>query len=265
MEQMKMKVIHLSDLHIGRSNNTENVSRIVEWILEHADQHQARIVVVTGDLTDDGAEWQLQRAAELLEPLEAAGYRVLAVPGNHDYGPFGITESQESVENFQKYLGGGVEYPHLEVVDSTAFVLLDSMQGEVRSIEFIGAEGQLGKEQRRKLDQLLDTLADDPDTDQVVILMHHHPFDLKKFHEMRDAKRFLKIVRRSETPRVTALLFGHKHLDFRFNDPEDHKEDLYGIDLIYAGGSSVERNREGEMIIPVIDLEDLVILRYGVK
>jgi len=260
-----MNIIHLSDLHIGRSNNTENVSRLVEWILDHADQHQAQVVVVTGDLTDDGAEWQLQRAAELLDPLEAAGYRVFTVPGNHDYGPFGITESQQSVENFQKYLGGGVEYPHLEVVESTGFVLLDSMQGEVRSIEFIGAEGQLGKEQRQKLDQLLDSLAENSAVDQVVILLHHHPFDLKKFHEMRDAKRFLKIVRSQEKPRVTALLFGHKHLDFRFNDPEDHKEELYGIDLIYAGGSSVERNREGEMIIPVIDLEALVIERYGVK
>ena len=260
-----MKIIHLSDLHIGRSNNTEEVSRIVEWILEHPDEHQARVAAVTGDLTDDGAEWQLQRIAELLAPLKSAGYRVFPVPGNHDYGPFGITESKKSVRDFQKYLGGGVEYPHLEIVESTAFVLLDSMQGEIRSIEFIGAEGQIGREQRRKLDRLLDTLEADDEVDRIVILLHHHPFDYKKFHIMRDAKKLLRVVRGQGRSRISALLFGHKHVDYRFNDPEDHKEQLYGIEMIYAAGSTVERNREGEMIIPVIDLDSMVIQRYGVK
>lgn len=260
-----MKIIHLSDLHIGRSNNTEEVTLIVEWILSHPELHQAQVVAVTGDLTDDGAEWQLQRIAGLLEPLEDEGYRVFAVPGNHDYGPFGITEREKSRQDFQTFIGGGVKYPHLERIDSTAFVLLDSMQGEIRSVEFFGAEGQIGGIQRRALDKLLDSLEQDPAVDRVVILLHHHPFDFKKFHQMRDAKRFLKVIRGRKNPPVSALLFGHKHLDFRFNDPEDDKEELYGVGLIYAAGSAVERNPEGEMILPVIDLDTLTIKRFGIR
>jgi hypothetical protein len=35
--------------------------------------------------------------------------------------------------------------------------------------------------------------------------------------------------------------------------------------MIYAAGSAVERNLEGELILPVIDLETLTIERFGVR
>ena len=70
--------------------------------------------------------------------------------------------------------------------------------------------------------------------------------------------------RRDAPPRVNALLFGHKHLDHRFNDPEENKETLYGIDLIYASGQSVERDAEGKMVVPVIDLEAMTIKRFRI-
>jgi hypothetical protein len=59
-------------------------------------------------------------------------------------------------------------------------------------------------------------------------------------------------------------LFGHKHLDHRFNDPDDNKEELYGIDIIYASGQTVERDAEGKMTLPVIDLEENAIYRYKI-
>ena len=66
-------------------------------------------------------------------------------------------------------------------------------------------------------------------------------------------------------PRVNALLFGHKHLEHRFNDPEENKEELYGIDLIYASGQSVERHEDGKMVLPVIDTWDMSIQRFKVQ
>jgi hypothetical protein len=64
---------------------------------------------------------------------------------------------------------------------------------------------------------------------------------------------------------VNGLLFGHKHIENRFNDPEENKEELFGIDLIYASGQTVERDQEGKMVIPVINVEEKTIKRYLIK
>ena len=54
-----VNIIHLSDLHIGKSNNLEKAQRVVDWIIENQDLHQAKIAVISGDLVDDGEAWQL--------------------------------------------------------------------------------------------------------------------------------------------------------------------------------------------------------------
>jgi hypothetical protein len=83
---------------------------------------------------------------------------------------------------------------------------------------------------------------------------------------LRDHSDLKGVITRpvDQPPRVNLLLFGHKHLENRFNDPDENKELLYGIDMIYASGSSVERNREGKMKIPVIDIEEKSIERFYV-
>jgi len=43
-------------------------------------------VILSGDLTLNGAPESLREFADMLEPLRAAGIRVLAMPGNHDVG-----------------------------------------------------------------------------------------------------------------------------------------------------------------------------------
>ena len=122
-----MKIIHLSDLHIGKSSNHHKTSRIVDWILENQEAHQAEAVVISGDLVDDGALWQFQRAQKLLDRLEEAGLPVLVVPGNHDYGMMGIAESRDSQAWFAELIAGFDNYPHLRFLDGQTFIQLDSM------------------------------------------------------------------------------------------------------------------------------------------
>ena len=262
-----MRVIHLSDLHIGRSDNIEKTERIVNWILNNQDKHRSKVIVITGDNVNDGAEWQYQEARNLYRPLWGHGYQLLIAPGNHDYGPLGVTESRESARDFKRYLSGQVDFPHLEIIQQTAFIILDSMKGEIRSVEMWGAEGQIGKVQLQELEKQLSRLEDDPAVERVVILLHHHPFDYKKFHVLRDASRLLEVIRGGDQqqPQVQAVLFGHKHLDHRFNQPPRNYEKKYGIDLIYAAGSAVERDEEGDLTLPVIDFETMRIERFRIK
>lgn len=259
-----MKIIHLSDLHIGKSKNLEKAQQIVDWILENQRLHQSDLVVISGDLVDDGQTWQFEKARDLIGRLREEDYLVLVAPGNHDYGPNGFREDQASKREFRELISGVGEYPAVFIRSGQAFVVLDSMEAEMQRREIWGAQGYLGLDQLQKLDLLLDELAENPAVEGVILIMHHHPFDYLFYHGLRDHANLKGVItrREGEAPRVNVLLFGHKHLDHRFNDPEDNKEALFGIDLIYASGQTVERNESGKMTLPVIDLKEKTIQRY---
>lgn len=259
-----MKIIHLSDLHIGKSNNLKKCDRIADWILENQETHQSRVVIISGDLVDDGESWQFKQAREFVERLRANRYTVLVAPGNHDYGPDGYRESLESQHDFCELISGVKEYPAVFLIEGQAIILLDSMAEEMRTKEIWSAQGYLGVEQLGKLDRTLDDMAENPEVENVVLVMHHHPFDYLFYHGLRDRDDLKGVIsrRKDAPPRVNMLLFGHKHTEHRFNDPEDNKEELFGIDLIYASGQTIERKSDGKMVLPVIDLDDKTIKRY---
>ncbi len=259
-----MKIIHLSDLHIGKSDNIDKSNRIVDWILDHKETHQSKLVIISGDLVDDGQTWQFELASGLINRLRENGITVLAAPGNHDYGPEGYRESSTSQQEFCDLISGIKEYPAVFMIGGQAIILLDTMAEEIRKVDIWGAQGYLGKAQLQKLDQILDELAENPAVENIVLTMHHHPFDYLFYHGLRDEADLKGVIarRRDAPPRVNVLLFGHKHIENRFNDPEENKEELFGIDMIYASGQSVERKSDGKMVLPVIDLENTTIHRY---
>ena len=74
---MTGRILHISDLHLGRRATSEPLTALRELIPGLAPE----ILVVTGDLTHRGRRAELERARELLESLSLP---LLAVPGNHD-------------------------------------------------------------------------------------------------------------------------------------------------------------------------------------
>ncbi|NQS90826.1 MAG: metallophosphoesterase [Chloroflexi bacterium] len=261
-----MKFVHLSDLHIGKSNNLEKSNQLVDWILENKETHQSRIVLITGDLVDDGQTWQFNQVREEIERLRENDFKVLVTPGNHDYGSNGILESFRSQQEFQELISGVSEYPAVFLEKGQAIILLDSMAEEIRTQEIWGSQGYLGMEQLQNLDLLLDELAENQAVENVVLALHHHPFDYLFYPGLRNQADLKGVIsrRRDGPPRVNVLLFGHKHLEHRFNDPVDNIEELFGIEMIYASGQSVERNLEGKMVLPVINLFEKTVERYFV-
>jgi 3',5'-cyclic AMP phosphodiesterase CpdA len=71
------RLLHVSDLHLGRREAPEPVPALREL----AAKLEPELVLATGDLAHRGRRSELERAAELLRGL---GAPVLAVPGNHD-------------------------------------------------------------------------------------------------------------------------------------------------------------------------------------
>lgn len=85
-----MKVLHVSDLHIGKRVNgmsmLDDQRYILRQILDIAEKHQVSVLLIAGDIYDKASP-----SAEavtvfdaFLTDVVAAGLRVLAIPGNHD-------------------------------------------------------------------------------------------------------------------------------------------------------------------------------------
>ena len=57
-------------------------------------------VILSGDLTLNGARVSLEEFAELLAPLREAGIRVLVIPGNHDIGGWAYSFGEQGIVAF---------------------------------------------------------------------------------------------------------------------------------------------------------------------
>ena len=257
-----MKIIQLSDIHIGKSNNKKRFKTIVSWIVDNKDHHGAKVVILTGDIVDDGALGQYREAQSQIEQLKSSGFVVLSAPGNHDYGINGIIESRDCILRFKKYISGDIDYPYQVNVDDYAFIMLDSMLQEMKDYELWGAQGELGKQQLSELDRILNNIEENNPTMKVVLALHHHPFYYQYFLKLRDDDLFKKVIMDEDRgdSRINCLLFGHKHSEKRFSG-QSGKEQKYNIGVIYASGSSTERDDAGKLIIPIIDLDNNSISR----
>jgi 3',5'-cyclic AMP phosphodiesterase CpdA len=260
-----MKIIHLSDIHIGKSNNKKRFDSIVNWIIDNKDGHGAKVIVLTGDIVDDGSLGQYREAQSQIERLKSSEFIVLSAPGNHDYGVNGIVENWDCIARFKKYISGDVDYPYQVTVDDCAFIMLDSMMQEMNDYELWGAQGELGKQQLSELDRILNDIEENHLSMKVVVALHHHPFYYNYFLKLRDDDLFKKVIMDEDRgdSRINCLLFGHKHSEKRFSG-KSSKEKKYNIGLIYASGSSTERTDEGKLIVPVIDLNTNSISRNSI-
>lgn len=76
---MSTRILHLSDLHIGMSRNKEednNFQVIVDSILKKGQndwKENKPLILLTGDIVDDGEEDQFKTARDYLKKLHDAG------------------------------------------------------------------------------------------------------------------------------------------------------------------------------------------------
>lgn len=244
-----VKFIQLSDLHIHGNEKEDNTNcrKIVDFILNKYSKIDKPIVLLTGDITDDGKKDQYENAVKILTPLVEDGFKILATPGNHDYGLYGNIYTEESQQHFQDYILGelintpkakkqGIKmedlYPMVTIEEKVLFIGLDSVVGnEDECLHF--ASGEVGASQRKGLADILKTNADSGK--KVVVYFHHHPFYrnlLKKMVlEMDDAKEVLRIL----AGLADFVCFGHKHIS-------DIWTAEHNIDWIMASGKTTERN-----------------------
>lgn len=230
------KIIHLSDLHIGfqKQDLKKRFEGIVQSIIFVKEPAEDYVIVVTGDLVEKATDPANHEAAKMyLDQLRSHGFRVLVVPGNHDYG-MGAKAHQKHQRKFKQlfYNDEDCAFPRLDIIDAVAFIGLDSMEAELNTFDRFGANGELGRAQRDRLDALLDQ-ENINKCQHRVIYLHHHPFDPWMLHELKDSRELGDILIRHGN--IDAILFGHNHHFRKWNGK-------WGIPRCYDAGSSTRKN-----------------------
>ena len=274
-----MKVIHLSDTHIGKSQNVRPLELVLHDLLTLIPRaHRSNYLIIhTGDLIDVGNSQQRAMGKEFLMQLRYEGFEVLLCPGNHDCGN-AVRVDPRMLEQFRSefasymFPANSRTFPTLKLQDDWALIGLDSNEAEVESNYFVRlmAEGHLGDKQLNALDRLIE--------DQrslgkkILVYLHHHPFQLgysvkadrgdkdelfrrlkrytRKFRRLKDAFTLCQILQ----DRTDVLLFGHKHagLDCTVDGRR------YGIKLALDGGSSTGYTQQDTRLrYRIIDLDSL--------
>jgi len=228
------KIIHFSDVHLGYEDLGRRFLCIMENVIFDKQPASDYVIVITGDLVDkafDAANFEEMRL--YVEKLRNAGFEVLVVPGNHDYGT-GAFGSKPYVEHFKNVYFGevGVRYPKLDIIDRVAFIGLDSMAEELDWYDRLFAQGELGKPQLERLDKLLGR-QDVTNCVKRVVYLHHHPFDPEFLHQLKDWAELGKILQKRGN--VDALLYGHNH-------EGKSRHGKWGIPRCYDAGSSTRKN-----------------------
>lgn len=151
------KIIHLSDLHVGHEECGKNFLRIINKISKTKKPARDYIIVITGDISDNANHSEYtDEAVKAVQLLEKRGYRVLVVPGNHDYGN-GAAGKKKFVAIFkEKFYGStAISYPKVDNIGRTAFIGLDSTAEELHWYDRFVCEGELGKEQLKRLKDIM--------------------------------------------------------------------------------------------------------------
>ena len=78
-----MKLIQLSDLHIGGAYFNQDIFDTI--VDEVNNELKPDVILITGDLTDDGLISQFEHASIEIKKLINTCPNVLILPGNHNY------------------------------------------------------------------------------------------------------------------------------------------------------------------------------------
>jgi predicted MPP superfamily phosphohydrolase len=230
------RIIHLSDLHVGHGDCSYKFRNIIDSITFLKQPAKNYIILITGDIVDNAnRSEQIDEAVEAVELLEERGYRVLAIPGNHDYGT-GTLGNSQFVGLFKEryYKSREISYPKLDIIDRIAFMGLDSTAEELNKLDRFLSEGELGKVQLNRLKEMLDQ--PEVASRKKVVYLHHHPFDFKLAMHLRDSKELKTVIEN----RIDMLLFGHYHVDASSSGKIYHG--IWGIRRCYNAGSSTHKN-----------------------
>lgn len=204
-----MLIVQISDLHVG----SQFLESKFHQMAAEVNSMRPDVVVVTGDLTNEGIVGEYERCSKLLSTIETK--KLIAVSGNHDYRNTGYLL-------FRKY------FPSDNINELDDDVVLATM-GTARPDR---NEGEVGYRQNLWLENTLKKFR----SKIILVAMHHHLIDVpdtgSDHQTVRDAGDVLRTILNSG---VSLVLCGHNHRPWMW--------DFGRLKVVNAGTATSERPR----------------------
>jgi len=203
-----MLLVQISDIHCGPMLRREQLRAAVKEINEMSPD----VLLVTGDMTEDGLVSEFQKARKELKSLKAA--KTIYISGNHDYRSTG-------------YLLFKAFFPFQQVteVDDTVIVVLSSARPD-------RDDGEVGNRQNLWLEH---TLREHKDRTKIVAI-HHHVIPVPDTGADQITIVDAGDVLRSLTKcKANLVLCGHRHRPWQWR--------MEDMQIVHAGSVSCEKLR----------------------
>jgi len=201
-----MKIVHISDIHVAEQHFLPD---LLERVIRDINRIEPEIVVVTGDLTENGFQSEFERARQYIEQIECKVKVV--IPGNHDARNVG-------------YLGFEEIFGHRSIIEKYKGITIAGIDSTQPDLD----DGHVGREKYGWIEKCLDT------ADFKVVALHHHLIPIPKTGREKqipmDAGDVLELLVRCGTDLV---LCGHRHVPWIWN--------LNGIVITNAGTACTTR------------------------
>ena len=182
-------IAHISDLHVSVADFDE---KIFMQAVTEINKLQPDMIILTGDLTNNGYYREFEQATRYLGMFEAP---LFAVPGNHDSRNLGYQTFEELI---------GERSWKLTLGENFTVIGLDSSSPDE-------SRGHVGTPQHMWLEHQLDECVINDKFS--IVALHHHVISIpqtgRERNVLSDAGDILKTL---TTHEVDLILSGHKHV-----------------------------------------------------
>jgi 3',5'-cyclic AMP phosphodiesterase CpdA len=224
-----MRIVQISDLHVGGLFKQDVFDTLVDEINNDL---RPDIIIVSGDLTDDGLVFQFEQARREIQKLKCSN--LIVFPGNHDYRHTGYLL-------FEKYFPGSISSNQVHefsaktnskdkiVLITVGTAMPDKDEGEVGSRQNLWLNDNLARFNNR--------FQSDGQRITKIVAMHHHLISIPdtgytSVVGISDAGDVLRTCLENE---VDLVICGHKHRPWIWN--------LGNMRIAYAGTACSWRYR----------------------
>jgi 3',5'-cyclic AMP phosphodiesterase CpdA len=223
ISKIPLRIAQVSDVHVGGSLSLP--AEALDDILERLRRMEPDIVVLAGDLTTDGYEWEYEEAARWIERIE---FPKIVIPGNHDSRNVGYVHFRRLFGDPYSRFRAPFDPVRAERLQATGFTVvgLDSSEPDVN-------EGRIGRDRYPWIREQFDEPGDIR-----IVTVHHHlvgiPGTGRERNIVLDAADVLLTITDLD---VDLILSGHKHVPFFWG--------VNGMLICNSGTAGTRRVRAG--------------------
>jgi 3',5'-cyclic AMP phosphodiesterase CpdA len=263
-----MRIIQISDLHIGGLFKQDAFDILVEEINNDL---KPDVLIVSGDLTDDGLVFQFEKARDELSKLKCDN--LIIFPGNHDYRHTGYLLFKEyfpiakpDSAKVYEYKDNNSDNKNLQrvIVTTIDTARPDRDEGEVGHVQNLWLNKTLKKYDKNKIQNSNDdnNVKRNNKNNQIkkIVAMHHHLIAIPdtgytNVVGISDAGDILRTCLEND---VDLVICGHKHRPWLWN--------LGSMKIAYAGTACSWRYRGVfKDTYNIIDIDENNNLKIDIK